>query len=260
VNETSVPRIAPRAVVEQCLDALGGEVGLGDVFDVAGVLGVEEQPVRLALRRLVVAGAVVQSGRGRAALLTWTGAAGRRAALDAEYWRFAADLDRGVEQWDGVWSLLAFSVPESRRADRDALRAVLTRLGAAALTPGLYLSPYDLGPALTAELPGRDPALDLTVARASQVHHGGLPVEERIPELWPLDDLRAEYAVLDRAVDRWAEHAAEGEPVLRLAARIAVGAAVETAVGPDPLLPPTLLPADWPGAWVRARVRALWPA
>jgi phenylacetic acid degradation operon negative regulatory protein len=250
--------VGPRAVVEHCL-AADGSAPVADVLDAARVLGIEDQPVRLAVRRMAAAGLLVQQGRGRAGTLVLTPEARLRSALDDEYWAFARRQDRGQEVWDGRWRLLAFSVPESRRADRDALRAALAHLGAATLTPGLYVSPHDLTDALAAELPDRDPGADLTVAVADAVRHRGQDLRAVVPELWALDGLRAGYRRLDAVVEAWlARVAAEPGATVRRAARVAVGAAVDLAVGPDPLLPPVLLPADWPGGAVRGRTERAW--
>jgi DNA-binding transcriptional regulator PaaX len=67
--------------------------------------------------------------------------------------RAAAILDDGArrifsfgaanQSWDGMWSLIAFSIPEDNRAARDALRKQLRWLGFAPLHDGLWLSPRD---------------------------------------------------------------------------------------------------------------------
>jgi phenylacetic acid degradation operon negative regulatory protein len=248
---------SPRAVVEHCL-AEDGRAPLAAVYDAANLLGIADQPVRLAIRRLVDAGLVEQHGRGRAGELRATPAARLRGVLDGAYWAFAIDQDEGTVTWDGRWHLLAFSVPEARRAERDALRATLAHLGAAPLTPGLYLSPHDLGTALAAEA---GPAVHdhLTTARATAVRHAGRPVEELVAELWPLTAVRAGYARFDAAMDRWsAARRPDAGPAQALAGRIAVLAALDAAVGPDPLLPPALLPDDWPGRRSRDRFRRDW--
>ncbi|MGP5243252.1 PaaX family transcriptional regulator C-terminal domain-containing protein, partial [Corynebacterium variabile] len=70
-------QITPRTLVEAFLP-FEGEVSLAEVYAVANLAGLEDQPVRLAIRRLVAAGDVVQHGRGRAGSLTLTGTGLRR--------------------------------------------------------------------------------------------------------------------------------------------------------------------------------------
>lgn len=255
--------VSPRALVEHCFGP-DGRADLATVYHVAGVLGLEDQPVRLAVRRLVAAGVVEQTGRGRAGTLRLAPAARLRSALDLAYWDFACRQDDGAAMWDGLWRLVAFSVPESRRSERDALRSALAHLGAAPLAPGLVVSPHDLVPALRAELGSgdvRDVRDVLTTATTPAVVHAGRDVTEQVSELWPLAAVRAGYDRLDAETRAWRAHldgpdGSSGPQVL--AARIALHAALDRALVPDPLLPPELLPADWPGPRVRRAFRALW--
>ena len=252
--------VSPRAVVEHCFGP-DGRADLATVHDVAGVLGLDDQPVRLAVRRLVAAGVVEQTGRGRGGTLRLATAARLRSALDLAYWDFAVQQDDGVSTWDGLWRLVAFSVPESRRAERDALRSALAHLGAAPLAPGLVVSPHDLVPALRAELGGLDVRDVLTTATTAAVVHAGHDLTEQVPQLWELDTVRAGYDRLDDEIEAWRSRLGErdgGAEPLVLAARIALHVALDRAVVPDPLLPPELLPAGWPGQQVRGAFRRLW--
>lgn len=253
-TEAAAP--TPREVVELSL-LPHGTVPLAHLYDAANLLGVPDQTLRLALRRLAASGLVEQHGRGRAGLLTATATSRRRAALDEAYWDVAVRQDAGEIVWDGMWHLVAFSVPEARRADRDRLRGVLARLGAAPLAPGLCVSPHDLGPAIEAETEGAVRAY-LTTAASREVRHGGRPLAALVPALWPLDDLAAAYRRLLAVTEAWSGRAGSGDPAAVLAAHVAVHAALERALGPDPLLPPELLPPDWPGPEARARVARDW--
>jgi len=246
----------PREVVELAL-ADDGSAALSSLYDAANLLGIADQPLRLAIRRLADAGLVEQTGRGRAGSLRSTRRARRRALLDEAYWDFAVAQDDGEVAWDGHWHLLGFTVPESHRAERDRLRDALSRLGAAPLTPGLFVSPHDLRPALDAETEGAVGRY-LTTAAARQVERGGRPIAELVGDLWPLEALRDAYGSLLATLDRWAGSARSDVRARTLAGRIAVRTALERAVGTDPLLPPELLPADWPGRPARERVRRDW--
>src|SRR5262249_13922268 len=67
--------------------------------------------------------------------------------------RAAVSLDDGARrifsfgarppEWDGMWSLVAFSIPEQFRAARDELRKELRWLGFAPLYDGLWVAPRD---------------------------------------------------------------------------------------------------------------------
>ncbi|MEO3842923.1 hypothetical protein [Streptomyces sp. B22F1] len=62
-------------------------------------------------------------------------------------------------EWDGRWTLLAFSVPETRRADRHALRTRLGWAGFAPLRSGLWVSPGTADGCLPALLPPEWPGV-----------------------------------------------------------------------------------------------------
>lgn len=247
----------PREIVQLALAATGS-ADLAQVYDAANVLGVDDQPVRLAIRRLHTAGLVEQVGRGRAGSILSTARGRRRHALDEAYWDFAIRQDDGLTRWDGTWHLMAFSVPETLRAERDRLRTALARLGAAPLTPGLFVSPHDLVPALEAETGGEVDAF-LTTAVATHLRHAGRPLGDGVADLWPLDDLAAGYRRLEDVMEHWAARRVPGDEVVALAGSLAVHCALDRAAGPDPLLPRELLPPDWPGARARTRLRREWP-
>lgn len=259
MTNTELPQfgITPRAFIENAFDD-SGVVSLRLLYDAARVLGLDEQPVRLAIRRLAAAGYLSQVGRGRAGELFLSDSAIQRHRLDREYWEFSLALDVGAVHWDGVWHLYAFSIPELRRADRDALRVALGYLGAAQLTPGLYISPYDLRPDIATELSPRDVSGDVTHLGATQVEHQGRPLAGQIAELWDLADLHLRYRGLTEALDLGERQlAVETSPATRLATRVVMLSALNHALVPDPLLPPDLLPTDWPGAAVRQRFAEL---
>ena len=52
-------------------------------------------------------------------------------------------LERSIGRWDGNWYLLIYSVPETERHLRDALRKELAWLGYGALASGTWISPHD---------------------------------------------------------------------------------------------------------------------
>ncbi|WP_449345139.1 PaaX family transcriptional regulator C-terminal domain-containing protein [Streptomyces narbonensis] len=127
-----------------------GTVDAGELYTVAGLLGMTDQQVRLCVKRLVAEGRFTHEGRGRKAVLRavadFTGAL----APDAAHVRLAYRQDHGLAPWDGVWHLFAFAVPEAERAARDALRDTLLHLGAAPLQGGLYVCAHAIGPLIEA--------------------------------------------------------------------------------------------------------------
>ncbi|KDN17257.1 PaaX family transcriptional regulator [Amycolatopsis rifamycinica] len=183
------------------------------------------------------------------------------------------DGDVVDRHWDGRWTLLTFSVPETRRADRYALRTRLGWFGFGPLRSGLWVSASaaDIAPAL-AELDLLDHA---EVFRAEPFMWTD-PV--RIArEAWDLPRIAAGYeqflrrwagstpagAETGAALSRESAASAPGEagapdgPGDELSCRIRLGAEWLLLIRRDPVLPPALLPADWPGTRAAALFRSL---
>ncbi len=148
--------------------------------------------------------------------------------------------------WDGVWTMIAFTVPEDQRRLRPMLRARLQSLGFAPLYDGLWVSPHapdrDLDIALEIA-----PARSCTVIRATE-----LPTAARLPvaSAWNLADLGRSYS----------EFVRNFRPVMRRLENGRIGS-TEALVSrtranyrwfvfaiTDPDLPNALLPARWPRA------------
>lgn len=242
--------VSARTIVEGCFNTT--EVAeLALVYDVAVALGVPEQRVRLAIRRMEASGDLEQIGRGRAGCLVRTAQGAARARLESRLVEFAFAQESGEYPWDERWRLYAFSIPESERAERDALRAALTQLGAEQLAPGLYVTPHDLHAelelALTPEIVGRR----LIAASVDRLHLPGCDTNEEIAEqLWPAEAVLAAYLPLEqllvgRAGARRAE-ALTGVGRVEVAAQaLLLQEALDQALRADPLLPRELRPKSW---------------
>ncbi|MDX3535507.1 PaaX family transcriptional regulator C-terminal domain-containing protein [Streptomyces sp. MB09-01] len=242
-----------------------GTVEGGELYEVAGLLGMTDQQVRLCVKRLVTEGRFTVAGRGRRAVLRLTGAAGPTGASgpglplvpEVEFVRHAYRQDRGLEPWDGVWHAFAFAVPESARTARDALRDALTGLGAAPVQGGLYVTPNAIGPYVRARASELGLTEALTCLSTRDLAVGGTTGPRALAaRLWPLPEIAARYEALHALAGSGAgdaEGAAAG-----LARAVALAAAFSAAMVPDPLLPPELLPQPWAGATARAAAAAAW--
>lgn len=248
---------SPRVLIESLVRA-DGTVPLAEAYAVANAVGIEDQPLRLAIRRLVAEGEFVQEGRGRAGVLQRTAEAGVRDAHEADYLLLAYGLDAGEIGWDGRWHLLGLSIPERERALRDRVRRGLVRLGAGQLQPGLYVSPHAWEDYLLAEFPELRDRSGVALLRADAIRIGALsePVEVA-RSIWDLGALAARHAALLEGA-RLAAPA--GEPTDRLAAALRLAHLFDAAHREDPLLPPDALPADWIGARARAAFAVSWRA
>ncbi len=148
--------------------------------------------------------------------------------------------------WDGLWTMIAFTVPEDQRRLRPMLRARLQSLGYAPLYDGLWVSPHAPDHELDIAL-AIAPPRSCTVIRATE-----LPTATRlsVASAWNLDDLGRSYSEFVRTF----------RPVLRRLERGRIGS-TEALVSrtranyrwfvfavTDPDLPNALLPARWPRA------------
>ncbi|MFF7454254.1 PaaX family transcriptional regulator C-terminal domain-containing protein [Kitasatospora sp. NPDC008115] len=262
--EETRAEVATRTLVEGMVRA-DGTIDAGELYGVAGELGMTDQQVRLCIKRMAADGLLVQEGRGRRAVLRETEPARRAAEPEVGFVRHMYAQDAGLAPWDGRWHLVAFAVPESARADRDALREALVRLGGAAVQGGVYVSANDWEPYVEAEvdrLGVRDRVTLLTTTDLRIAGEDDPPALAR--RLWPLDDLaeghRRLAALAADRVARLTALARDGAPAraehLAIALELADGFTRATA--PDPLLPPELLPRPWPGAEARALTADCW--
>lgn len=255
--------VSARTIVDGCFKA-EGEADLGLVYDVAVALGVPEQRVRLAIRRMEASGDLEQLGRGRAGRLVSTAQGVARARLESRLVEFAFAQESGEYPWDQRWRLYAFSIPESERAERDALRAALTQLGAELLAPGLYVTPHDLHAelelALTPEIVGRR----LIAASVDSLHLPGCDTNEEIAEqLWPAEAVLAAYLPLEQhlagsAGARRAEALTGAGHVDVAAQALLLQEVLDQALRADPLLPRELRPKSWKPEWLLREFLAAW--
>ncbi|GGT19655.1 PaaX family transcriptional regulator C-terminal domain-containing protein [Nonomuraea spiralis] len=240
-------------------------VDAGELYATAGLLDMNDQQVRLCIKRLVAEGRFVQEGRGRKAILRATGDTGRAMGLDVEFVTHAFRQDAGLAPWDGTWHLVAFTVPESARPARDALRAALTLLGGAAVHGGLYVSANPWEPYVEEHARRLDVLGHVTFLTTRDLRRG----EENDPvalarTMWPLDEIAGRYdrlaAVAEPRLRLLQDHTEPPEPSAARRLTIAVELAAEftRAMEADPLLPPELLPRPWPGARARTLTARCW--
>ncbi|MGW4532920.1 PaaX family transcriptional regulator C-terminal domain-containing protein [Nocardia sp. NPDC004340] len=234
-------------------------IDAGELYDVAAVLGMTDQQVRLCIKRLVAEGRFTHEGRGRKATLHAT--AETRAALEpgSEFLRFAYAQDRGQVGWDGVWHLAAFAVPESDRQARDAIREALVYHGGAPIQGGLYVTPHPWEDRITRVATTLGIGDRLTTLTTTDLSFGGITdATELAARLWPLDRIAAGHERLLSFAEQTLTALRTATPTEQLTLAVALAVEFDLAVDPDPLLPPELLPPNWIGARARAAVADCW--
>jgi phenylacetic acid degradation operon negative regulatory protein len=203
-------------------------------------LGVDGQAARSSISRLKRSGVLRSERHG--------GAAGY--SLAAPTLEVLAEGDvrifervRAVAE-DG-WIVVVFSVPESERDKRHALRSALTRLGFGTAAPGVWVAPGNLAPETRRTLERRGLSSYVDIFTGSHVAFGDL--RSKVREWWNLDELTALYAdFLRRYRPLLAGTSGAAPPE---AFRVYVPMLTEWRRLPyrDPGLPLSLLPPGWNG-------------
>ena len=211
-----------------------------------GEFGVSDSAARAALSRLTRNGLLVTSKAGRR---TYSRLSSRAAAILDDGARRIFSFGAVNRPWDGMWSLVAFSIPEDNRAARDALRKQLRWLGFAPLYDALWVSPRDHAAEVIGSLQ------DLGIGTATAFRATSVPFAPpaaavtSVPvRAWDLDGLRARYECFVEFAGRLRDAAAAGQvpPLDALIARTRVMDEWRAFPGLDPDLPAELLPAAWP--------------
>ncbi|MFG6403049.1 PaaX family transcriptional regulator C-terminal domain-containing protein [Microbacterium sp. P04] len=214
----------------------------GSILGALGDLGVKEAAARAALGRLVDVDllSAERDGRRTAHRLTDRGLA---VVGDEAQW-----LDTfGVREqpWDGTWTVVAFSIPESQRALRHSSRSRLRWLGFAPLYDGVWISARDAAADALGQLSQLGVA-DVTAMRAQLERSGGASPRSA----WNLDEIQRQYAAFATTLT---DAETPGEPVNALALRSRLMLAWQAFRETDPALPSELLPSDWPRVPLRRR-------
>lgn len=241
--------IAARTVIEAFLPSVGS-IDLSTLYTEANAVGIGDQTLRLAIRRLVASGEVEQHGRGRAGTLKLTSLGQARQTRDGIGLALAFGQDGGSIRWDKTWHLVAISAPERDRAVRDGLRRELLAAGAATISTGLFATAHDLEDMLDSSVRSH-----LVTATATALNIRGVVQPAEIAELlWPSAPIITAYDAITRALDR--DDASQPSTVRRL--RLAH--ALERAIRFDPLIPPEMRSAPWPPTTLRTAWTERWSA
>ncbi len=218
----------------------------GDWLSVASLialmaeLGVDSPAVRSSVSRL--------KRRGVLESVTRDGQAGY--ALSAGSLAVLREGDRRI--WshprataaDG-WLVVVFSVPESMRERRHALRSELSRLGFGTAAPGVWVAPATLYEETLRVLDAAGLTAYTEFFRGDYLGAGD--VAARMREWWDLDQLSGLYEDFCAAWRPVARRRAAWSPSSAFAAYVPMLTAWRRLPYLDPGLPLEHLPAAWPG-------------
>ncbi|MEV2216973.1 PaaX family transcriptional regulator C-terminal domain-containing protein [Streptomyces sp. NPDC050997] len=218
------------------LDAGALGVYSGSIIDVLGRVGVGEQAVRSTLTRMVNRGLLRRQREGRRMYFGLTAQA-TRVLEDGRIriWQKGAVND----DWDGAWTLLGFSLPESWQRQRHDLRSQLAWSGFGALYSGLWVAPGRVDVAgIVAEL-GLAAHVKIFHAQADEATDIGLMIRDT----WDLESIAARYVSFDK---RWTAHLNAGSGDDPIGTRLRLVSEWLWTIRTDPRLPARHLPAEWP--------------
>jgi phenylacetic acid degradation operon negative regulatory protein len=213
-------------------------VSAASVIEVFARAGVGQHAARSTLARMVNRGMLTRQRHGRAMYFGLTDQA-ERILRDGEdrIWRSGA-----VNQdWDGYWTLLGFSLPESWQRQRHELRSQLTWAGFGPLFNGLWAAPGQVEVTRLVASLGLESRVKAFYAQAVP----GTDIARMVQENWDLDAVASRYHGF---LARWQgpdTPARRGDPLAR---QLLLASDWLQVIRADPRLPAEHLPADWPAA------------
>lgn len=164
----------------------GGNIWMSDLLYLLELLGVTERAARSALSRMTRKGWLMARRQGRRS----------QYSLTARGWALLEEGGRRIFEppftdWDGLWHVVVYSLPEEEQDLRHALRQRLVWLGFGRLAAGTWVSPHNR------KLELESVFNELNVRKYVEVFSGlrmGLTSEqELIQKCWDLPGLETEY-------------------------------------------------------------------
>lgn len=210
-------------------------------MELLGDFGITPAGARSAMRRLSARGLLTVARNGRT---TAYGIPPRTVAVIVEHTYRMLTFGSSAPQWDGMWTVVAFSVPEEDRGLRSELRTRLRVLRFAALYDGVWVTPHDETEAALAMLDELG-VTTATVLRSTEA--GRESAESGLREAFDLSEHALAYRGFADYYEPLLERVNAGQvgPAEALRTRTEVGADWRRFQETDPDLPAELLPADW---------------
>ncbi|WP_173064499.1 PaaX family transcriptional regulator [Phytohabitans houttuyneae] len=216
---------------------LGHDIAVfsGTYLTVMDRLGVSEQATRSTLSRMVSRQLLTRHRRGRKMYFGLTAQAEAVLTEGAQrLWKVGA-VNRDADEH---WTLLGFSLPESRRDERHLLRSRLRWAGFGPLRSGLWIAPGTVD--VTELLPEQvREHVHVFHARAAEP----AAIDQMMRDAYDLPAIAARY---QRFLDHWGArrpHPAAGDDLTRQLWLVSEWLLI---LRDDPRIPVRHLPRDWP--------------
>ncbi len=250
-GRTAVAR-RPQELVRALLGVVDADLGCSQpipvrvYLEVLTELGVSEVACRATLSRMAKKGALERSLEGRS--VAFRASPRTRDLLFRDRERILSSSP--FEHPGDGWTVLMFSVPESRRDVRHRLRTRLSWAGFGPLGDGLWIAPGspDVDDVLIVVQDPADPGSSITVFDA--VPRLPTRAEDVVAQAWNLPAVRGEH---DTFLQEW--EAVEESELSALATLSALSVDWIRLLRVDPGLPARYLPHDWPAGRSTATYR-----
>ena len=238
--ELSAAAHRPQSLLLSFFGALVVDFGLPPLpsmtlLDLLGDLGVAEAAARATLKRMTQRGLLVRGQVGRTAEYALT-------ALAEDVLREARERVASpapFEHPEGDWTLLSYSVPESRRDLRHRVRARLSWAGFGGLRDGLWIAPGTVDVAAVLGRSDLDGVADLADAFAARPLPG-TDLDRLVHRAWDVPAIRRAHTWF---IDTWSSPPRVGGSLAQLTL---LGADWLALLRTDPGLPAAHLGLDWP--------------
>jgi phenylacetic acid degradation operon negative regulatory protein len=230
-------------------------VWVGSLIGLLEPLGVSDAHVRTVLSRMSGKGWLETVRSGRRAYYTLS-PRGKRLLEEGEARIYRPSR---AAEWDGEWTLLAYSIPEELRPLRDRLRVRLSWLGFGSLGNGLWLSPHDVTTRVRAIGEELGVVAHLQLFRGR--HVGFAPQASLVTQCWDLPAINARYeSFIERHLPPYRALSTTGATGLpsrdAYVRRFQLVHEYREFPLLDPFLPRPLQPADWAGECAQALFQA----
>lgn len=208
----------------------------GSVIDVFARVDVSEEAVRSTLARMVDRGLLTRQRQGRR---VYFGLTAHATEVLEDGKRRIWDTGAVNRDWDGTWTLVGFSLPDSRRSDRHDLRTQLVWAGFGLLQNGLWIAPGTRDvPAIVEPLGLSDHVTVFTAQEAKPTESADL-----IHKVFDTDAISERYHAF---LYRWDTTNPLPSAPDELTRRFLLHSDWLHAIRQDPHLPAEHLPDDWP--------------
>jgi phenylacetic acid degradation operon negative regulatory protein len=223
----------------------GGSIWTSSLLSLLERLDVSERAARNTLSRMSRKGWLVARKEGRRS----------QYSLTPRGWSLLVQGEKRIfeppfKEWDGMWHIVVFSLPEKKRSLRHAFRTRLPWYGFGQLAPNMWISPHNRKTeilALCSEL-----GIQNHVEMFSGIHTGPSEDQELVRRCWDLPNLATQYkkfiVKFEKEYLAFKDNGARAQaPDDCFVRRFWLMQHFESFPRIDPNLPGALLPPDWIG-------------